>query len=243
MRFSADPSHIQVEITSKGRDVPADERARMQASLATLAEAVTDFPTSQLRINLIYHPRSAMHHAELALKLPGQTFFAGERGPYLDSAFHRALGDLVQKAQAYKERPDRGAVELAEHLAALDRDVVAPEGPEDGPLGEAVARGDYRAFHTTLSSYEEWLRKRVGRWVQRYPAAEARLGDGLLLGDLVEAVYLDAFERFPHRPTGPRFSEWLESLIDPALRAFLRHPDEERENASLARTLRQARVT
>jgi hypothetical protein len=61
-----------------------------------------------------------------------------------------------------------------------------------------------------------------------------------LLGDLVEEVYLNAFERFAERPTDVPLSGWLEGLIDPSLKALLRHPDEEHENASLARTVRQA---
>jgi len=117
--------------------------------------------------------------------------------------------------------------------------VVAPEDPEAGPLAEAVRRGDYRAFRTALAGYEEWLGKRGGGWGQRYPEAQAQIGRGLLLGDLVEEVYLNAFERFAQRPTDVRLSEWLEDLLDPSLKALLRHPDEESDNASLARTVRQ----
>ena len=80
---------------------------------------------------------------------------------------------------------------------------------------------------------------RVGRWVQRDPHAEAQVGRRLLLGDVVEEVYLNAFERFTQRPTGIRLSDWFESLIDRSLKALLRHPDEEHENASLARTVRE----
>jgi hypothetical protein len=117
--------------------------------------------------------------------------------------------------------------------------VVAPEDPDAGPLGEAVRAGDYRPFRLALAGYEEWLRNRVGRWVQRFPEAEARVGRRLRIGDLVEQVYLNAFESFLERPTDLRLSDWLERLIDPSLKALLRHPDEEGENASLARTLRE----
>jgi hypothetical protein len=116
---------------------------------------------------------------------------------------------------------------------------VAPADPDTGILGRAFSAGDYRAFRTALSGYEEWLRKRVGRWIQRYPEAEARLGRGLAIGDMVEEVYLQAFEHYGRRPVAVPFHQWLEDLMDPSLKALLRHPDEERENASLARTLRQ----
>src|SRR5207249_7017798 len=119
------------------------------------------------------------------------------------------------------------------------REVIAPADADSGVLGEAVRSGNYRTFRMALTGCEEWLRKRAGRWIQRYPEAEARVGRGLAIGDLVEAVYLNAFERYAHRPTAVPLHEWLDSLIDPALKTLMRHPDEERENASFARSTRQ----
>ena len=60
----------------------------------------------------------------------------------------------------------------------------------------------------------------------------------LAIGDVVEAVYLNAFEGYARRPTEVPFHEWLDSLIDPSLKTVMRHPDEEKENASFARTVR-----
>ena len=86
------------------------------------------------------------------------------------------------------------------------------------------------------------MRKRVGRLVQRIPEAQARVGRELLLGDVVEEVYLNAFERFTRRPTDVRLSEWLEGLIEPSIRALMQHPEEEAAAASLARTVREGRL-
>jgi len=120
------------------------------------------------------------------------------------------------------------------------------KGPATGAAHEVYAdqhgvrAGNYRAFSAALATYEEWLRLRVGRWVQRYPEAQAKVGGDLLIGDLVEEVYLNAFEGWVRRPTEVGLGWWLESSIDPSLRALLRHPAEVKENASLARTLREA---
>jgi len=46
----------------------------------------------------------------------------------------------------------------------------------------------------------------------------------LLIGDLVEEVYLNAFERFAQRSAEVSLSDWLEALIDPSLKLLLRHP-------------------
>jgi len=227
---------LQFELTTKGCQVPEDERARLQSLLAPLADAVEDFPAAALRIHVIHHPASGQYRVEGELKLPGRTLSAAEEDAYLDSAAGRCLGGLIRQAEAYADQPDREALEAAERRVALDRDVLAPDG---GPLARAARSGDYRAFRAALAGYEEWLRKRVGRIVQRIPEAQARVGRGLLLGDVVEAVYLDAFERFARRPTAVRLSEWLEGLIEPCVRALLRNPDQEHEAASAARTVRQ----
>jgi len=238
MQYTDERHHLAVEFTSKGCEIPRDELARMETTLEPLREAVWRFPSADLRITAIHHAGLDAYHVEARLKLPGRTVFTAEWDPYLDTAFQRMVRKLVHKVEAYSDSPDRRAVELAEHHEALERDIVAPEDPDAGPLAEAVQAGDYRAFRIALATYEEWLRKRVGRWVQRYAEAQARFGDELLLGDLVEEVYLNAFERFTERTTAIRLSEWLDNLIDPSLKALLRHPEEEAENASLARTLR-----
>ena len=67
-----------------------------------------------------------------------------------------------------------------------------------------------------------------------------RVGGELRLGDVVEEVYLNAFERFPRRPADVRLSAWLEGLVEPSIRALMQHPDEERQPASFARTVREA---
>jgi len=239
MHYADDRYHLRVEFHAKGCNIPADELTRMQRGLDAVGEVVQDFPSSELSLDVIHHPRSGVYHVEATLKVPGKTLLSGDHDAYLDSAFQRCVRKLVQKATAYRDNPDRDATEAARRRETLDREIVAPQGPTDGTVGRAVEAGDYRAFRTALSGYEEWLRLRVGRWIQRYPQAEARVGDGILIGDLLEEVYLNAFEGYGKRPKDVSLSEWLDSLLDPSLRLLLKYPDEERENASLARTLRE----
>jgi len=242
MRYPDEQTHLQTDIQVKGCEVPPDERARMQTLLTELGVTVAEFPTANLAINIVFHPHSGMYHAEFKLKLPGQTLTTAEDNAYLDSVFQSCLRKMIRKTEVYREQPDRQAEEAAQRRLALERGVMAPEDRDTGRLAEAVRDGDYRAFRNALVGYEDWVRNRVGRWVQRYPEAEAQVGDGLLIGDLVEEVYLNAFERFLHRSTSIRFSEWLDSLVDPSLKAMLRHPEQEKENASMARTLREVEL-
>jgi len=239
MHYVDDRYHLNVEFDTKQCELPDDELTRMQRSLEQIGEAVKHFPSSDLGIMCIHHPRSNAYHVEAKLKLPGQTLFTSDWDAYLDSAFQRCVRKLARKLEAAKANPDRQAGRVAERRAELDRDIVAPTDPDAGPLGEAVRRGDYLAFRNALLGYEDWIRKRVGRWVQRYPEAQAQIGRGLAIGDLVEEVYLNAFERYGQRPDEIPFHSWLDDLIDLSVRSMLRDPDEGRENASFARTLRE----
>jgi hypothetical protein len=239
MHYTDARYRLRVNIEAKECTIPQDELGRMQGSLNQLGEAACDFPSAELWINVIRHPRSSAYHVEARLKVPGKTFVSGDEDTYLDSAFQRCMRNLTQKVVLYRANPNQAAAEQARRLERLNNNIVAPEDPADGPLGKVVTDGDYRAFRTALSGYEEWLRKRVGRWIQRYPEAEARVGDGLAIGDLVEQVYLNAFEHFTERSRDVPLRDWIDGLIDPSLKLLLKHPDEERENASLARTLRE----
>jgi hypothetical protein len=245
MRYTDDRYHLGVEIKADGCDIPKDELTRMEGSLAPLGEAVQDFPSAELAVVAHRHDRAEAYRVEARLRLNGKSLVSGDWDVYLDSAFQRCLRKLIHKVGAYRARPDRRAEEEAKRrrdVENLNRRVVAPEEPEGGALGKVVAAGDYKKFRDVLTGYEDWLRLRVGRWVQRYPEAQKRVGTTLYIGDVVEEVLLNAFERFGRRPAEVPFHEWLDGLIDPSLKAFLRHPAEEGENASFARTLRETPV-
>lgn len=239
MRYSLDRYRMRIEIDTKECDIPADLRTRMQEEIGRLGQAVHTFPESELDLLIIHHPRSDRFHAEAKLKLPGKTLFTGEWDAYADLAINRCLAKLRRKVEDYRAHPDREALRQAAQRAELDRKFVAPTDPDVGRLGQAVDAGDYSTFRETLAPFEEWLRDRVGRWVQRYPEADERVGEVIPIADVVEEVYLMAFERYHERPDEIPFHQWLDELIDPSLRAIYHNWDEERENVSLARTLRE----
>jgi hypothetical protein len=240
MQYVDDRYRLRVQLDTQDCKLPADEVTRMQRRLEPLGEAVRAFANSELAVKVIHHPRSKAYHVEGRLKVPGASFQSGDWDADAYPAFERCIHKLGLKVGDYREHPNGRAEAAARRAGALDREVVAPEEPQaGGPLAAAVRAGDYKAFRTRLANFEEWLRNRVGRWVQRYPQVQAQLGKQLLLGDLLEEVYLNAFERYGHWRAEVPFSEWLEDLIDPSLRAMLRHPAEEQENASMARTLRE----
>jgi hypothetical protein len=115
---------------------------------------------------------------------------------------------------------------------------VLPTQEVDGQaVDEAVSAGDYAQFRKLMFAYEEPLRKRIGRWIERYPEVAAQLREQVGLADIVEEVFLTAFDEYDDRPQAVPFSEWLENLIDPSVKLVSTASDEELDNISFARTL------
>jgi hypothetical protein len=95
MQYLDERHQLRVTIEAKECAIPADERARMQALLEPLGEAVQDFPGPELRLTVIFHPQTQVYHVEAKLKMPGQTLFTSAEHAYLDSAFRSSLDELI----------------------------------------------------------------------------------------------------------------------------------------------------
>jgi uncharacterized protein DUF3175 len=227
---------LRINIQTQACDLPRDELARIDGPLSQIVDAVGDLP-AELEIKIVHHPRSQQFHVKAALALPRRTLFTGDWDDYLDTALCRAVRKLRHKAAVYQAETNHAPDDVARRVDQMNRDILAPEAPEMGALGGTVAAGDYLAFRSLMATYEDWLRLRIGRWLQRYPDAEAEVGRRVKIGDLVEEVLLNAFERHDQRSHDVSLHEWLDSLIDPSLQAYCQHPALERENISFVRSL------
>ena len=128
-------------------------------------------------------------------------------------------------------KPMGRTLSLLARLPRTEADGVTP-AIDSYRLAQAARSGDYPSFRGMLLVFEEPLRRRLG---QRHPEVEAHLGEALRIDDIVEEVFLQAFEGFCTRPHEVAPGDWLESLIDPAVRAL----SEELDNLSFVRSLRE----
>jgi ribosome-associated translation inhibitor RaiA len=212
-----------------------EELERFSEGLRPLEKVVEPFPVTDLYITIRRNLRSKDYHVTTALHVPSRTLFTGERhDDDAYTAFERCIRKLVSKVGAHKELLST----KAEHRKATGgtRQPLLPDHEPDLPaMCWAVSEGDYREFREHMDVYHEPVRLRVGRWIQRYPAIEAKLGIELSIDDVVENVFLAAFDGFRTRPD-VRFGEWLETLIHQAVRALVRKMDAEQENLSLVRS-------
>lgn len=238
MEYSDRSYNLRIELDTKDCELTADQIQKMEEGLDPLARLVRDFPVSDLYITVIHHPRSDDYHVKTSLVLPGKTLFTGDRDVLSHPAYERCLRKLVRKVEAYKSGLGNRA-EISKQRKGTHRDVVPTRTPEPEAIAKAIEDGDYAAFRKATDVYEEPVRKRVGRWIQRYPDVESQIGDSLTIADLVEEVFLNAFERYDQRPATVHAGEWLESLVDPSIKYLLQHLDQEIENIRFAQTLQE----
>jgi len=238
MPFSDQSHNLRIELDTKNFNFSHAELQKMEEALAPLREPVRNFPVSDLYITVTHHPTPDDFHVRTSLVLPGRTLFTGDRDANPLSAWGRCVRKLVSKVTAYKDNLS-AKEERAKTREGTAQEVLPEAEPDVEQLRRSVETGDYAAFRHATYVYEEPVRKRGGRWIERYPEFEERLGIAYTLDDLVEEVFLNAFERFDQRPEAVRLGKWLEELIDPSVRALLKDPDAERENIEAVRTLHE----
>ena len=229
---------LRIQLDTKHCHLSPSQIAKMEANLATLRTRAEQFPINDLYVTVTRFPRTGDYHVKTSLVLTGRTLFTGERDILVHPAFLRCIRKLLSKLDAYIEALGNKPA-LAKHEEGTQLEVVPTAAPDGNQLEQAVRDGDYAAFRRAADVYDEPVRRRVSRWINRYPQLAARLGDSLSVDDAVEEVFLNAYERFNERPQSLRLGQWLEDLIDPSLQALLDHPDEEFESISLARTLQE----
>jgi hypothetical protein len=210
-------------------------RQKLEEGLEPVARLIRDFPVSNLHIQLEHFPRTNRWRVKTSLVLTGETLVSLGEGDGLNPTFENCIANLIKDVHAYKDRLSRVHAASRE-VKGTHQDVEPTLDPDPQVLDNAIAEGDYAAFRAAILGYEEPLRKRIGRWIERYPAVSARIDHGLTIADLVEAVFLDAFEEYDHRPREIRFGDWLEHLIDPAIKGMIAHPEQALENINLARS-------
>jgi len=100
--------------------------------------------------------------------------------------------------------------------------------PADGwQVVAAVESRNYTEFRKAMYPSEASLRDRVGRWVQRYPQIQAKIGTRFTIADIVEETFMLAFDRYKDWKPEMFFGQWIETLIDPAMKAIARDPEGE----------------
>lgn len=238
MPFSDELYDMQIETDAGDVTISPGEQEKMDHDLGTLRKMIAHFPSPQLKLE-ISNQTPGIFRVAAGLRLAGRTLFtAGEAGT-LHAGWDTAIRRLMDKVRTYKDH--LGRVPERQKLAEGTLHEIVPSMPPDSAaLDQAVRQLDYRAFRAAMNVYEDALEKRVGRWIERYPAAEAQLGDGILISEIAEEVLLNAFDQYDQRPASLRLGQWLENLIDPSVQTLMQDRGIEKENLSFIATAREA---
>jgi ribosome-associated translation inhibitor RaiA len=235
MPFSDESYGLRIELDTKHFDCTPEQIDYLEEKLDLLRKITEQFPVSDLYITIAFHGRSNQYRITTALVLPGRTLATGDVSEVMEAGYDRCIRKLVKRVEAYKAALGGDAEQARETQGA--RQLVPTHELDADAITAAVEAGDYQAFRRAMAPYEDRLNDRVGRYVQQFAEIEARVGETFTIGDLVEEVYLNAFEHFENRPKEVRLGEWLEGLIAPSVKLVAEHPAEELENISFARTV------
>jgi len=216
-------------------DLSDAERRELEDDLDGLTRQVQNFPVADLHIMIEGNARSNDVSVKLTLILPGQTLVANDHDRVLSAAFERCGDSLAAAVEGYKAKLDGQAARQK-----AEKGTVHPLRPttdiDQSALDAAVDAGDYARFRAVLMAFEDAVQARAGRWVQRFPEYEARIGKDVKMSDVTEEIFLTAFDQYESRPEGLHLGDWLERLIDPSVKALMTRTTEELENINLART-------
>jgi ribosome-associated translation inhibitor RaiA len=236
MRYDDPSEPLRIAIDTQKCELSADAITRMQTDLDALIRMVENFPRPELRVLVEHNSRGNDYSVKTTLLLPGATLVASDHNPVMHAAYEQCVNNLMRELKDYKDRlgqvPERQKI-----LKGTHKDLEPTLDPDLTAIDAAVAAGDYTLFRTATQGYEGPLRDRVGRWLERSTATDGQVGRKFTIADVVEGVFLDAFEQYDQRPKGVRFGDWLANLIDPAVKELMNHTDAELENISMARSL------
>jgi hypothetical protein len=238
-RFSDESYNLRIELDCNNFDPEPQMIAAFETAIDPLRGPTKRFPVSVLYVAITRHSHTLSYDVKTVLVLPGETMTTRETDPWVYTAFERCIRKLLRRTETHIAALEAEG-ERSKHLKGTKQELVPNREPDDDAIAESVAAGDYAEFRKAMFVVEEPLRKRIGRWVQRYPQIEQRIGRDLTIADMVEETFLMAFDGWEQRPPNVPTGVWLEQLIDRAITALAAHPEEELENISYARSLQDA---
>jgi hypothetical protein len=236
MQYSDQTYNLHIELDTTGCELSPAEITKIEEAIDPLREPVEKFPVRDLYLTIEYYQRSGRYQVKAALQLPGRGLTTGGIDEHIMPAVQQCVFRLLHKLVAYEERME-GAEEKSKREEGTRHDVPPTQQVDPQAIDDAVRAGDYAKFRHLMFVFEESLRGRIGRWIERYPQVAAHLDEQFDLDDIVEEVFLTAFDEYDDRPEAIMFGEWLERLIDPSVKLVGKAEIDELENISFARTL------
>jgi len=236
---SAEGDHrLKIDLDTQNMTLAAEEIQWLESEVGKLKPMLANFPVQILHIDLEYNQNSLQFEGRLALVLPKQTFATAGVDRNWQAIMEHAVRRMIRRLEHYKH--DLSRVAQRQATAAGERAVVEPTRQVSGAeVQEAIQQNDYSGYRTAVSPYESSLHDRVGRWVQRTPEFQAMIGERLTISDIVEEVFMLSFDQFEDWRSDQWFGQWLEELVDPAIRTLVHGSEEDLEAVRFQQSWRE----
>ena len=229
-----DAPEMRIDLDVEGMKLSDAETATVEAEVDRIKPLTAEFPVQILHVNLRYNRNSEEYEVKLALVLTGQTFATADVSESWHGSLENCVRKMIRRVEHYKQ--DLSNVESRSRAVNSEAHVEPTRQIDAVAVRTALSENDYAAFRREMGPFDASLRDRIGRWVQMYPQVDAMVGERLTLADIVEEVFLMAYEQFDSWHPEMLFGQWLETLIDPAVKAIARDPDGELEAISFQKT-------
>ena len=217
---------LDADLDAENMTLSETEVSAIETEVDRLRPLVAEFPTKVLHVNLKYNDNSEDYEVRLALVLPGQTFATGGVTQSWHLGLETAVTKLIRRIKHYKEDLE-GITDRRHHAQDTDHAVEPTQQIDGNAVTEAVGSGNYGQYRRLMFPFESALRMRIGRWVERYPQVNQMIGDRIAIADIMEEVFMLAFDRHDQWTPGLMYGPWLETLVDPAVEAIANDPEGE----------------
>lgn len=186
------------------------EIEHIEQGVATIARRVEVFPRKRLHVDVRGVPKRSLFQITVTLELPHRQLVVGDLGvrQSFPTAWRRCVKKLEHKLDAYLLR-----LSGRERVRPVAEAKATPRlSAESGRELERLRNGrDFAGFAEAL----EDLRVEIVRHVQRIQGSSP--SPDLPEDEVVEAVFVLAFDAFDRRPHDLSFVDWIQGLVPRAL--------------------------
>lgn len=228
-----------LQVDAENFQLSNDDLEQIRADCSDLDPLLVEFPTLRVLLNILHYERSNAYESKLSIVTPGQTISTRETAGSWNAAFNACLQKAHRRVKHYREIMQQQQADVPAYDAISG--TVDPTQQLDGAVvSQAIESDDYLSFRKAMWPLEPALRRRVSEWLRRYPDLESMiLADddaAFSTADLVEEVFMLAFDQYGKWPREMFFGQWIETLIDPALENFANDPAGEAEKINYIRS-------
>lgn len=200
---------MHVELKMNGYEPSRLDQDRLDQAIATLDRLTDTYAARRLHVTIEKFGHTEECQVRMLLALAKHRLVTVQRAPALATAAERCVDVLAGLIALAKDRVHRGHGEREIRRAKEEAGFVDLEA-----LRRAHIDGDYDRWLTALADMDEMVEAEIGRRLKFHPDAEALLGDGLVIQDLVDSVLYYSFENYEAKPQNVPLREWIFSNID-----------------------------